>query len=498
MQTVILSDMHLADAEGVDTKRPLWKAFKRREHFFDDDVARLLRWLVAETEKEGVPEPLELILNGDIFDFDSVCRLPDPPPSPIHWLQRLRGLGAEEWMSLFKLEQIIQDHPNWFAALAEFVERGHKVVFIIGNHDLEVHWPGVQARIRRAVGLHDENDPRVVFCEWFYLSGGDTFVSHGHQYDPYCVTPDPIYPLISVAGRPRVRIPFGDIANRYMVNGMGYFNPHATANYIMSGPQYLAFFFRYMVRTQPLLLWTWAWGAAVTLVITFLEFLRPAMRDPLTVEEKVSNIADRANATPGMVRQLAAVDVASACTNPLMIIQELWLDRGVLFLVMLYAAFESILLIKWVLPISIWWTLVPLSLLFPLFLAYSFRVKPQTFSEPLLTPERAGLIARITGMRMAIFGHTHIPEVSHIGPLKYCNAGFWSPAFATPDCRKRLGAQTFAHVRTHGQNQGDEPGQRDVELLEWPVGADKPRDFRPPSGILRSAPIGSSHVTAQH
>ena len=40
------------------------------------DMARLLDWLMAEA-----PGPRELILNGDIFDFDAICKLPHPPPS---------------------------------------------------------------------------------------------------------------------------------------------------------------------------------------------------------------------------------------------------------------------------------------------------------------------------------------------------------------------------------------------------------------------------------
>jgi UDP-2,3-diacylglucosamine pyrophosphatase LpxH len=462
METIVLSDIHLADAEREHPKRPLWKAFKRREYFVDNDMANLLRWLRNDHD-----EPMELILNGDIFDFDAICKLPDPPPSPIHWLQRLRGLGSEEWMSVFKMDCIVQDHPIWFEMLGDWLRAGHKLVFVIGNHDLEMYWPAVQARIRQAVSVSDEEQQRLVFCDWFYLSGGDTYVSHGHQYEAYCVTPDAVNPLISVGGKPRVRIPFGDLANRYMINGMGYFNPHATANYIMTGPQYIVFFLRYMLLTQPLLLWTWAWGAAATLVITFLDFLRPAMRDPMTIEDKVAGIAERANATPAMVRQLVAVDVASACTNPLMIVQELWLDRGVLFLLTLYAAFQIIVWVNFVLPISTWWVLVPLLLLFPLFLAYSFRVKPQTFTEPLLTPERAEIITKITGARIAVMGHTHIPELSEVGPMQFCNAGFWSPAFAEPTCKTRLGAQTFARIRAV---QGTE---RRAELWEWPVGADK-------------------------
>ncbi len=480
--TFVLSDLHLTEAEPFDPKRPHWKAYKRREFFIDGDVAQLLRWI--DQAKLG---PAELILNGDIFDFDNLLAMPKPPPDRLHWLMRLRGLGSEEWMSLFKIDTIIADHPVFFAALVEFLSPNHKIIFTIGNHDLELHWPSVQNRLRAAIDPQGVHRAQVVFCNWFYIAGGDTFVSHGSQYDPYCTVPDGIHPLISVRGRPRVRIPFGDLANKYMLNGMGYFNPHATANYIMSGRQYVAFFFRYMVRDQPFLIWTWFWSALATLLATLAEFLRPAMRDPLTVEDKVNAIAEKSQATPAMVRQLAALDVPSACTRPLMIVRELWLDRGLLFLGMVYAAFQIVLAINFVWSISPLWTLVPLALLFPLFLSYSFRVKPETFSEPLLTPERAELIQKITGARFAVLGHTHMPELSAVGPLLYCNSGFWSPAFAEPECKTRLGTETFAWIAPR------ETGGRHVSLWQWREGSDHPEPFDmkakdPPSTAIAATP----------
>lgn len=466
MHTVVMSDIHLADAEPLDPKRPMWKAFKRAEHFVDDDVARLLAWAADQAEAAG--EVCEVVFNGDVFDFDPITKMPDPPPSKLAWLARLRGLGTEEWMSGFKMDLIVADHPLFFGAVGDFVRRGHHAIFVIGNHDLELCWPSVQAKVRDALGISEVEQTRVRFCEWFYLSDGDTFVTHGHQSDPYCVINDPIHPLIDVRGRPTVRLPFGDVANRYMLNGMGYFNPHATANYIMTLPEYVRFFVRYMLRDQPLLIWTWFWSAGVTLLVTLAHFLRPALRDPLTVEEKVANIAERANATPAMVRQLSVAHIASACTNPLMIVRELWLDRGVLFLAMVWAAWTIIMSLNLVWSIHPAWVLLPFAMLFPLFLSYSFRVKPETFAEPLLSERRAQWIHRITGARYAVMGHTHIPELADVGPLRFCNAGFWSPAFAEPDCKRRIGTQSFAWLRPGA-------GGRSLELLEWAPKAESPR-----------------------
>ena len=464
IDTVIVSDMHLADDEPLNPRRPLWKAFKSRRFFFDDDFARLLEH--ASAHATG---PVELVLNGDIFDFDMITQLPAKPPGPVSWLSRLRGLPSEEWMSLFKLERIIDDHPKWFSALACFVADGHRAIFVTGNHDVELNWPSVKARIRKELGVDAESD-RVVFCGSFYISGGDTMITHGHLFDPYCSEKHPIDPMISVHGRPRVRIPFGDMANRYMLNGMGYFNPHASDNYIMSLGEYATFFFKYMVVTQPLLLWTWFWSALITLLVVMRDFWRPAMRDPLLVDEKVQAIAARAQATPSIVRALEALTVPPACTDPFKIVKELWLDRGFLLILIVYGAWQVVLTINWVAPISGWWIVLAFALLFPVFLMYSFKIRSAVFAAPLVDEKQAKLIEQITGVNQMVVGHTHVPEKIEIGPLTLINGGFWSPAFAEPTCDTRIGTQSYTWLPTR-----DDGSPRQGHLMEWPLGASAPK-----------------------
>ncbi|MBI4700636.1 MAG: metallophosphoesterase [Deltaproteobacteria bacterium] len=512
METVIASDLHLADAERVDPRRPLWMAYKQRRFFVDDDFLRLLDYLETHAE-----EQIELVLAGDVFDFDSIARLPARPPGHVDWLARRRGLGSEEWMSLFKLECIIADHPRFFERLGEFAQRGGRVVVIIGNHDVELCWPSVQRRIREAMGLparslgtrslaehraiaaagaagapgaaevlapasSDRREP-LVFCSWFYLSGKDTFVSHGHQYDPNCVCRDPIDPLIAMRRRPQVRIPFGDLATRYLLGGMGYFNPHATENFIMTARQYVRFFFKHMLRTQPLLLWSWLWGAVVTFAITLWTHWRPTMRDPLLVEEKVQAVAWRSGVTPPVVRRLHALSVPSAANNPLAILRELWLDRALLLLAAIYGAWQIVVHVNIAVPISMLWVLVPLGLLLPPIFVYAASVRPTVFRQPLLTRERAALIATITGVRRVVFGHTHVPERRQVGPVEYVNAGFWSPAFAEPECQRRIGTQTFVWIRAGGPC-----GERRAGLWEWPPGATEPRPYGPAADPQAPAP----------
>src|SRR4051794_10020556 len=103
--TIILSDIHLADAEPPHPYNPLWKRFKRPKLFVD----KTFRAFLEEVSKK-ISDPVELVLNGDIFDFDSVMTLPKASDfdQPLHlsWLEKKRGLASEEAKSRFKLNVI--------------------------------------------------------------------------------------------------------------------------------------------------------------------------------------------------------------------------------------------------------------------------------------------------------------------------------------------------------------------------------------------------------
>ncbi|HSN82562.1 MAG TPA: metallophosphoesterase [Polyangiales bacterium] len=471
LHTFVVSDMHLTEAQEIDPRRPLWMAYKRREFFIDEDFAAFLEHI--EKKSDG---PVELVLNGDIFDFDSVTALPSEDEN-IDWLERARGLGSEEWKSQFKMKVIIDDHPLWFEALGRFIARGHRAVFVVGNHDVELYWPSVQRMVCEALNApfpanigEEEDDEPVVFCNWFYLSEGDTYISHGHQYDPNCVVRDPIDPLVEVHGAPRVRVPFGDLAARYMLNGMGYFNPHQSENYIMSAVSYLRFFFRYMLRTQPLLIWTWFWGAYATLWISLRTHWLHPMRDPLLVDDKVRSIALRSQATPSMVRKLNALHVPSATNNPFRIARELWLDRAFFLLAALFLSWQVVLHINIAWPISPFWVFVPALIFMLPYVAYAASVRPTVFQTPLLNERLADLIFKITGARRVVFGHTHEPKCEQVGPVTLYNGGFWSMAFADPECTIRLGQQTFVWIRPSGEGAAG----RTAELCRWETAEETP------------------------
>jgi hypothetical protein len=151
--------------------------------------------------------------------------------------------------------------------------------------------------------------------------------------------------------------------------------------------------------------------------------------------------------------------------------RELWLDRAVLFVGVLLAAWFIVVTVNVALPINWLWVLVPLGLFLWPFIMYAASVKPSVFTEPLLNDERAALIRKITGAHTVIFGHTHQPVNKQVGPMHYINGGSWSPAFREPECQTRLGTQTYVWLRRRAD------GQRQAELHEWPPGASKPLPF---------------------
>jgi len=311
--TIVLSDIHLADAEPPHKKHPLWKRFKQPDLFIDASFKNLLVYL--EEQSEG---SIELVLNGDIFDFDSVMAFPEGEADfKVSRLERKRGLNTEEPKSRFKIKKILEDHPVFVEALRTFLSNGHRVVFVTGNHDMELHWPSVRQDILEHLDLPEGLQENVRFVEWFYVSNGDTLIEHGNQYDAYCLCHNPIFPFILKGSTRWVHLPFGNLAGKYMTNGMGLFNPNLESSYIMSLKGYIVFFFRYLIRIQPLLLWTWFWGASTTLLVSLLEGLMPADKDPLLMNRRVNEIARRSNATSGTVMSLLELRVHPAIFNPL-------------------------------------------------------------------------------------------------------------------------------------------------------------------------------------
>jgi UDP-2,3-diacylglucosamine pyrophosphatase LpxH len=378
------------------------------------------------------------------------------------------------------METIIHDHPVWFDALGKFLRDGNRAIFIIGNHDIELHWPAVQSAISERLKAAGGDPGAVRFAEWFYISNKDTFIEHGNQYDPYSLCDNPLNPAIHERHGDLLKLPFGNLAGKFMLNGMGLMNPHVEGSYIKDSLfEYLHFTYKYVVKTQPLIVWDWFWSATATWVVTLREgFARP-LSDPLTFADRVGKVAERANASPQLVLALRELHAHPAYFSPLQLLRELWLDRVIAVVLVVALSFTFFSYLNVFIDVSYWWFLVPLALLIPIPLLYA-----RTVTSEVEKAQAAAMATAPTAVKLAnlyapvrisrvVYGHTHREmkkmldtETGADTPVEYLNTGTWSPAFHDVECTQRYGRSCFAWIKP-----GAPGGRRVASLYEWKNGA---------------------------
>lgn len=134
----------------------------------DDFISdRALAKLIRSLKK---PHQVDLVLNGDTFDFLK-C------PYIRHGKATYPRHITEE-ISISKLHLIYEAHTPVFRALKEFVKSKHnRLYLIIGNHDEDLFYLGVQKEIKQLLG-----GGKNIYFKLRYRSHR-VHVEHGHQYD---------------------------------------------------------------------------------------------------------------------------------------------------------------------------------------------------------------------------------------------------------------------------------------------------------------------------
>jgi UDP-2,3-diacylglucosamine pyrophosphatase LpxH len=159
---LVISDLHLADGH------PIFEGF-------GDSQQSALEGLLNAASNTGLfgnAEDVELIINGDCFEF--LFMQPHASQGTTHPVT-----------AMSKLEKIIAAHRPFFNTLQRFISRpGRNIKFLTGNHDIELAFQEVQARIREAIGNGRNQKDRVNFCHArFYRPLPDVLIEHGNQYD---------------------------------------------------------------------------------------------------------------------------------------------------------------------------------------------------------------------------------------------------------------------------------------------------------------------------
>lgn len=171
---IVLSDLHLG-AGSFDGENPL------EDFHHDETFHAFLLALRAESEQANLP--IELIINGDMIEFLQIPAVPLDAFDPAAEYSKELYRSTTEADSLLRAELAIAGHPEVFAGLRAFLSETPRrsITIIKGNHDIHLHWPAVQQRIREAIGATGEHAHLVSFVSRAVRREG-IHVEHGNQY----------------------------------------------------------------------------------------------------------------------------------------------------------------------------------------------------------------------------------------------------------------------------------------------------------------------------
>ena len=141
---------------------------------------------------DGVDVPVDLVLNGDTFDFLKTSVEGAWP----------RHVTAE--VALAKVDRVARAHPTFFSGLRRFLSFPNRTVaFTVGNHDPELLFPEVQQALTALV------DAPLGF-PGFAIDIGDAHFEHGSQVDEM-FRMHPTDHFAEHQGRRVLRLPWGSV-----------------------------------------------------------------------------------------------------------------------------------------------------------------------------------------------------------------------------------------------------------------------------------------------
>lgn len=147
---LVLSDIEVGDGSSTDD-------------FIDDDI--FCSFIGSYMIKRYNHIPIELVFNGDTFDFIKTHHNGHYP----------RYITDD--ISLAKLDSFKKAHPKFFNSIKDFLKKKkNRAIFIYGNHDPDLAFKSVQKKLQNFFGGN------VIFSG-FYYKQGSVRIEHGSQLD---------------------------------------------------------------------------------------------------------------------------------------------------------------------------------------------------------------------------------------------------------------------------------------------------------------------------
>ena len=484
---VVLSDLHLGEGNCQENGR-----LSPMEDFFHDEAfARLLGHLCAQVPGPG---DLTLVLNGDVFDFLIVTRTAGCP-GDISDAERKFGLDPTETKSVFKLDAIAAGHPRFFAALSRWVAFGNRVEVLRGNHDLELFFPAVQARLKEHLtqpegGASGEQvEAGVRFHPWFYLEPGRVYIEHGNQYEASNSIRYPLRPLLPASKckdeRAMLDYPLGSLFVRYFYNRIHRQNPYTPR--VISFEQYLDF-----AREHRLVDLLRIARNHYPFFIASLGPQSPPGRSRSSSQEDALQEAEfralqRATQPADLHRLLNRLKVHPMAASKLALAKEMLKPMVRRALVLggsgLVAFYLWLILFNLLQDLGTGSNVFIRATVFLLFMLLTLggvvwaanwillHLRRPTDRTVEICAQRAGHIARQAGVRMVLMGHTHMADLRPVasGRASYGNSGTWV-ALDSPWHRLIADARRMTFLWVRGEQ---------VQCYRWsdPAGRIEPVPF---------------------
>ncbi len=128
------------------------------------------------------------------------------------------GLGTSWQETVWKLDRIAEGHPVFFRALGRFASSDNELVVMSGNHDIELFWEEVQARLRQLLAdAADKEAIDITFVPWIYYEPALIYLEHGHQYEGANAFENILQPTVP-GNEQLIEFPPGSMLVRYLFN----------------------------------------------------------------------------------------------------------------------------------------------------------------------------------------------------------------------------------------------------------------------------------------
>lgn len=492
---LLFSDVHLG-ADLVQHAQPWTVERLRAAHQVDHELGTMLDYYRERSEPD---RPWRVVIAGDFIDLVGMSISPSEEAALSTQLtadEREHGLGSSHEHAAVKMRAVAVRHDSLFRRLARFVQAGHSLVLVRGNHDVELYWEESQrafldALIERADLPADDAvaradfEQRVEFRHWFYYVRGLLYVEHGHQYDATCAYQHVLAPRSPRDPR-RINYSFSDILLRYVVRPTRELSPEGHENNSLL--HYLRLAFSLGLRGCARLGYRF-FGAVGRMVSAWRDHLSEhAAHVRAEHEQKLQQLGAKLRLSTEHLRQMTQLWATPVTAGLLSIFRTVMLDGLAIGLLCLLVI--ALLGVCGVVP----WIWMP-GLFALLGVGMFIYVKSSRVLEPhAALIQGASKLVSLLPARYVVMGHTHRPVMESLpSAATYVNLGNWTVDLLDDHAPKA--------ACSHLVIRHDRSGKPMATLYGWEsdkgpteMFSDQPKEVaadsaKAPSGSLQTQPV---------